>query len=99
MLTDRGFAKRSFLFDYELQARNGKGLKTFDFRKNGANGRELVYASPVTLPFNLRICQRKSAATLLNTEEIHIEPRFSKGSMLIPVLLDDDVLGADKVLE
>ena len=99
MLTDRGFAKRSFLFDYELQARNGKGLKTFDFRKNGANGRELVYASPVTLPFNLRIRQRKSAATLLNTEEIHIEPRFSKGSMLIPVLLDDDVLGADKVLE
>lgn len=99
VLTDRGFAKRSFLFDYELQARNGKGLKTFDFRKNGANGRELVYASPVTLPFNLRIRQRKSAATLLNTEEIHIEPRFSKGSMLIPVLLDDDVLGADKVLE
>lgn len=97
VLSDRGFAKRSFLFDYELQARNGKGLKTFDFRKNGANGRELVWASPVTMPFDVRIRQRKSPATVLNTEQVHIEPRFSKGSMLIPVLLDDDVLGAERI--
>ena len=34
---------------------------------------------------------------MLNTEQVHIEPRFSKGSMLIPVLLDDDVLSAERI--
>ncbi|MBR3129092.1 MAG: DNA topoisomerase 4 subunit A [Clostridia bacterium] len=94
VLTDRGFGKRSFLFDYELQGRNGKGVKTFDFRKNGSNGSRIVYAGTVQNPFTLVIEQRHGTKTPLNTEQIHIEPKASKGEMLLAVVLDDDVVSA-----
>ena len=94
VLTDRGFGKRSFLFDYELQGRNGKGVKTFDFRKNGSNGTRIAYAGTVQQPFTLVIEQRHGAKTPINTEQIHIEPKGSKGEMLLAVVLDDDVISA-----
>ncbi len=94
VLTDRGFGKRSFLFDYEQQGRNGKGVKTFDFRKNGSNGTRIAYAATVQQPFTLVIEQRHGTKTPINTESIHIEPKASKGEMLLAVVLDDDVTGA-----
>lgn len=53
-LTDRGYAKRSFVFEYDIQGRNGKGLKTFDFKKNGSNGTCIAAAFHVTMPLPLR---------------------------------------------
>ena len=94
VLTDRGYGKRSFLFDYEQQGRNGKGVKTFDFRKNGSNGSRIVYAATVQAPYTLIIEQRHGTKTPLNTEQIHIEPKASKGEMLLAVVLDDDVVSA-----
>ena len=94
VLTDRGYGKRSFLFDYEQQGRNGKGVKTFDFRKNGSNGSRIAYAATVQNPFTLVIEQRHGTKTPLNTEQIHIEPKASKGEMLLAVVLDDDVVSA-----
>ncbi len=94
VLTDRGYGKRSFLFDYEQQGRNGKGVKTFDFRKNGSNGTRIAYAATVQAPYTLIIEQRHGTKTPLNTEQIHIEPKASKGEMLLAVVLDDDVVSA-----
>ena len=94
VLSDRGFGKRSFLFDYEQQGRNGKGVKTFDFRKNGSNGTRLAYAATVQQPYTLVIEQRHGAKTPISTESIHIEPKASKGEMLLAVILDDDVVSA-----
>jgi len=96
VITDRGYGKRSFLFDYELQGRNGKGLKTFDFKKNGSNGHCLVAVLPVTDPYVLRITQRHGTETPLSTEQIRIEARASRGSMLVAVVLDDDVVDVRK---
>ncbi len=94
VITDRGFGKRSFLFDYEQQGRNGKGVKTFDFRKNGSNGTKIAYAGTVQAPFTLVLEQRHGTRTPIDTESIHIEPKASKGSMLLAVVLDDDVVSA-----
>ena len=94
VLTDRGFGKRSFLFDYEQQGRNGKGVKTFDFRKNGSNGTRIAFAGTVRDPFTLIVEQRHGTKTPINTEQIHIEPKASKGEMLLAVVLDDDVVSA-----
>ncbi len=94
ILTDRGFGKRSFLFDYEQQGRNGKGVKTFDFRKNGSNGTRIAFAGTVRDPFTLIVEQRHGTKTPINTEQIHIEPKASKGEMLLAVVLDDDVVSA-----
>ena len=96
-ISDRGYAKRSLLFDYEVQGRNGKGLKTFDFKKNGSNGTRIAAAFYVREPFDIAVKQRHGTVTRVNTEEVRIEQRASKGSMLILVMLDDDVVSADKV--
>ena len=34
-VTDRGCMKRSFIFDHDIQGRNGKGVLCFSFKKNG----------------------------------------------------------------
>ena len=91
-VSDRGYGKRSLLFDYDLQGRNGKGLKNFDFKKNGSNGTCVAGAFPVTVPKNFTLVQRHGARTTLSTESVHIEPRASKGSLLVAVVLDDDVM-------
>lgn len=91
-VSDRGYGKRSFLFDYEVQGRNGKGVKTFDFRKNGTNGTQLAYVGVVTDPFTLQLVQRHGTKTALSTEQIHIQPKAGKGELLVPVVLDDDVV-------
>jgi len=96
VVTDRGYGKRSFLFDYEVQGRNGKGVKTFDFKKNGANGNHLVGVFHVCEPYELVIMQRHGAVTNVSTESVHIEPRAGRGTMLVAVVLDDDVTQVKK---
>ena len=96
-ISDRGYAKRSLLFDYEVQGRNGKGLKTFDFKKNGSNGTRIASVFYVCEPFDMAIRQRHGTVTRVNSEEVRIEQRASKGSMLILVMLDDDVVAVDKI--
>ncbi|MBR0081738.1 MAG: DNA topoisomerase 4 subunit A [Clostridia bacterium] len=91
-VSDRGFGKRSFLFDYEVQGRNGKGVKTFDFKKNGSNGTLLAFVGTVTEPYALALEQRHGAKTVIDTEQIHIQPKAGKGELLVPVVLDDDIV-------
>lgn len=97
-LTDRGYAKRSFVFEYDIQGRNGKGLKTFDFKKNGSNGTCIAAAFHVTVPFPFAVRQFHGTETRIDTTElVHIEPRAGKGSILVMALLDDVVTGAYKL--
>ena len=97
-LTDRGYAKRSFVFEYDIQGRNGKGLKTFDFKKNGSNGTCIAAAFHVTMPFPFAVRQFHGTETRIDTTElVHIEPRAGKGSILVMALLDDVVTGAYKL--
>ena len=95
-VSDRGYAKRSFVFDYELQGRNGKGLKTFDFKKNGSNGTCIAGALHVKEPYDIIVEQRHGSITKLNTEEIAIEQRAGKGTLTVMALLDDVVTGVYK---
>jgi DNA gyrase subunit A len=95
-VSDRGYAKRSFVFDYELQGRNGKGLKTFDFKKNGSNGTCIAGAMHVKEPFDIIVEQNHGSTTKLNTEEIAIEQRAGKGTLTVMALLDDVVTSVYK---
>ncbi|MEG1882999.1 MAG: DNA topoisomerase (ATP-hydrolyzing) [Clostridia bacterium] len=95
-MTDRGYGKRSLLFDYEVQGRNGKGLKTFDFKKNGSNGNYLVSVFHVTMPFVFTMVQRHGTRTEFSTDSVHIEQRAGKGVMLVAVVLDDDIVSVER---
>ena len=94
-ITDKGFGKRSPMFDYDLQGRNGKGLKTFDLKKNGSNGTCIAAVAVLTEPKTLTLLQRHGGRTTINTSEVRIEPRAGKGNMLVAVVLDDDVMGIE----
>jgi DNA gyrase subunit A len=94
-ITDKGFGKRSPMFEYELQGRNGKGLKTFDLKKNGANGTCIAAVLHLTEPRTLTLIQRHGARTTVNSSEARVEPRAGKGTMLVAVVLDDDVIGVE----
>lgn len=91
VISDRGYAKRSLLLDYDIQGRNGKGLKTFDFRKTGANGTQIAGALVLCGSAEIVIKQALGEETRLRSDEIWMEPRFSKGQPLVAALLDDVV--------
>ncbi len=97
-VSDRGYAKRSLALDYEIQGRNGKGLKTFDFKKNGSNGTAVAAAFYVKEPYDVIITQFHGTETVINTESVLIEPRAGKGMLTVMTLLDDVVTGGRKVL-
>ncbi len=93
-ITDRGYGKRSLLLDYDLQGRNGKGLRTFDMKKNGSNGTCIAAVLYVGEPYDFSVVQRHGTITNLHTGMVHVEPRAGKGVMLVAVVLDDDVTAA-----
>ncbi|MBQ2661045.1 MAG: DNA topoisomerase 4 subunit A [Clostridia bacterium] len=95
-ITDRGYAKRSFVFEYEVQGRNGKGLKTFDFKRNGSNGMTIAAAFCVKEPFDFVIEQFHGEKTTVNTEQVLIDMRAGKGMLLVMAMLDDIVIRAYK---
>ena len=96
LVSDKGFGKRCLLMDFDPQGRNGKGVKAFEFKKNGANGTKLAVALYVCAPHEFTLVQRHGAKTRLSTESVRVEPRAGgKGSMLVAVVLDDDVIGVE----
>lgn len=90
-VTDRGCMKRSFIFDHDIQGRNGKGVFCFSFKKNGANGTRLVAAIHVTTPVDLVAVQLHGEETPFNSEEVRIEDRAGKGQLMVMVLMDNVV--------
>ncbi len=97
VITDRGYGKRTLLFDYELQGRNGKGVRTFDFKKNGSNGTRIASALYVTVPYEFKVIQRHGSETMFSTEQVRIADKMSKGFLMVAVILDDDVVSVKKV--
>ncbi|MDR1620226.1 MAG: DNA topoisomerase 4 subunit A [Clostridiales bacterium] len=93
-ITDRGYAKRSLMIDYEVQGRNGKGLKNFEFKRNGSNGTEVAAALYVCEPYDFIVRQRHGTLLQINSESVRIEHRTGKGGMLVMVMMDDDVVAA-----
>lgn len=87
--TEKGYAKRSLCVDYELSVRNRKGLKTFDFKKNGANGTCLVSALAVKEPFDMLCVHTTGEVEIINTESLFIEPRLSGGKPYVLGILGD----------
>ncbi|MBQ8109282.1 MAG: DNA gyrase subunit A [Clostridia bacterium] len=91
MISDMGYMKRCLLIDFERQARGGKGVKAFNFLKNGSNGSVLAGALLVQEPFNFNIVQKNGTLTPCNTEDVSIEPRSGRGQPYAVVVMDDVV--------
>jgi len=95
LMSDRGYAKKALILDFDKQNRAGKGLKGFTFQKNGANGTRIAGALYVRDPYLFTVRQKGSPPTAFSTEDIHIEARAGKGRMYVMALMDDAVVGVE----
>lgn len=91
IFSELGFAKQSKLSEYEVQGRNGKGLKTFQWAKGGANGSYLVAAVLLTKPVAFEVVTNSGQVYPLTSAELPLEERYSKGAQLVPAMLGDFV--------
>ena len=89
LVTDRGYMKRCLMVDFDPQARGGKGVKCFQFLKNGANGEKIAGALLVKEPFEFIALQRQGQATKMSTESVKIEFKAGKGQPMVMAMLDD----------
>ena len=96
LLTDRGYAKRLLSVDFEKQNRNGKGVKSFYFNKNGSNGKQLAGVVRLEKDDHLiRVQQAKSPATLVERDNVRLQGKQDRGMPLVIAVLDDVVTGAE----
>ena len=99
VISDRGYAKRTFVFDYDVQGRNGKGVKTFDFKKNGANGRRIVSAIYTQEAIDIEIEMLHGSKNIVNSLDIASDRRASGGRVAVVSVLDDLVTGAKVIVK
>lgn len=94
LASDRGCLKRVLSMDFDLQKRNGKGVKAFYFNKNGSNGTSLAgcLLSDGT-PCQVIVYQAQSPATTLNWDEIVLQSKQDRGRPYVMALMDDVVTG------
>lgn len=97
VVTDRGYAKRTFVFDYDIQGRNGKGLKTFDFKRNGSNGTKIIAAFYITEPIDIELEQLHGAKSRISSVSVSSERRASSGNVAVVSVLDDIIVRARAV--
>ncbi len=94
VLTDRGFAKRTLISDYERQGRGGVGFRTISFDRKNTNGSRLVKAFYIREPYEIILLQKDGTTTRLNMDGLPIDERDAKGQVAVLVLLDNELLTA-----
>ncbi len=92
LISDLGYMKRCLLIDFDRQARGGKGVRSFNLLKNGANGSRIAGALIVRDPYDFRIVQKSGAYIVVNSEEVSIESKAGKGTPYVMVVMDDVVV-------
>jgi len=97
MISDLGYMKRCLLIDFDRQARGGKGVKAFNFLKNGQNGHCVAGALLVKEAFDFHVTQKGGTTTTFNTEDIAIEPKSGRGQPWVVVVMDDVVTDISRV--
>ena len=78
LVTETGFYKKVIISEIEPQGRKGKGIKICELGKVN----KLVYADIVKEPFDFAVIDNFGVAFTVNTEDLPIENRTTKGKTL-----------------
>ena len=98
LFSERGYAKRLLAVDFEKQNRNGKGVKSFYFNKNGSNGKYIAGLVKVDkAPCDLIVTQAQSPATRMAKDSIRLQGKQDRGNPCVMAILDDVVTGITAV--
>ncbi len=93
-MTEKGYAKRTPLSEYELQGRNGKGLKTFNL--TGQVGQTVAAAVFLDKPCALVAKQKSGDITNLKTDDVPADARNAKGEQVILAIMGNDIVSLEK---
>ena len=99
LISDRGIGKRMLADDIDRQKRAGKGQKLLPMTKSGELGTGLAGFMQIAASDQVVFRQKHGHATTMNAREIAVERRTGKGQLLVGVLLDDVVVGAERIKE
>ncbi len=84
LCTDRGFVKRVLVSQIDVMARYRKGIKIIDFERGKTdNGKKIIYAACVTMPFKVVLNVDGEYLTAFSTENFAIENRTQPGKALL----------------
>ena len=98
LFSERGYAKRLLAVDFEKQNRNGKGVKSFYFNKNGSNGKYLAgIVKCEKRPCELIVSQHQSPPTRIGKDSILLQGKQDRGNPCVMAILDDVVTGVTAV--
>ncbi len=79
VITDSGYAKKVIAREFERMKRNRKGVRIIDLGERNS----VIFAGKVLDAFSLAIIDNEKNITVLNTEQIRIDRRESKGKPVI----------------
>ncbi|MGN1369019.1 MAG: DNA gyrase subunit A [Aristaeellaceae bacterium] len=98
LFSERGYAKRLLAVDFERQNRNGKGLKSFYFNNNGANGKYIAGVVKVEKrPCELLVTQKQSPVSRIQKDSILLQGKTGRGNPCVMAILDDVVTGVTAI--
>ncbi len=89
LMTEKGYAKQTPLAEFDVQGRNGKGLKAFQFTPH--NGKQIVGALIVERITKITTLQNSGEMKKIMTDTIPTDERNTKGEQVVLAVLGNDV--------
>lgn len=91
VVSEKGFGKRSSIYDYRITNRNGKGIKTLNVTEKTG---KLIAIKSVTDDDDLMIINKSGVAIRLLLKTIRIQGRNTQGVSLINLKKRNDVISS-----
>ncbi len=88
LMTEKGYAKRTPIAEFEEQGRNGKGLKAYLL--NDSTGKTLVGALILNGIATVTVLQKSGDMHKLQTDHVPMDARNTKGEQVILAIMGND---------
>ncbi len=91
VVSEKGYGKRSSIYDYRITNRNGKGIKTLNITEKTG---KLIAIQSVTDEDDLMIINKSGVAIRLSLQSIRIQGRNTQGVCLINLKKRNDAISS-----
>lgn len=91
VVSEKGYGKRSSIYDYRITNRNGKGIKTLNITEKTG---KLIAIQSVTDEDDLMIINKSGVAIRLSLQSIRIQGRNTQGVRLINLKKRNDAISS-----
>lgn len=91
LMTNKGYAKRTPVSEFEEQGRNGKGLKAYLL--NDATGKTIIGALLLSQISKVTVIQKSGDMHKLMTDTIPQDARNTKGEQVVLAIMGNDAAG------